>query len=253
MTVETGAGHPGARHPAPGWRVPATPDPTTPAGERACAAGTWHGGRPGLALPGVLAVAPCARAGGGGATRRWGSCPGQGALSPLGTGCATRYMPASGAVSQQHPGVQVELNTVTGVYTEKLLAMLVAGDAPDIFALDRAQLDPFVRQGHHRAVTLVKRDGAKAAGATSCPRSRLNTRIRARLWSSPSASGGRRHLLQQGRADQAGAATAQRRVDVGRSPQHGAAPDPARWGGHDAMGLGWVNLLWRALGLGQWR
>ncbi|MGH2354902.1 MAG: extracellular solute-binding protein, partial [Chloroflexota bacterium] len=47
--------------------------------------------------------------------------------------------------SQQHPGVQVELNTITGAYTEKLLTMLVSGDAPDIFALDRSQLEPFVQ------------------------------------------------------------------------------------------------------------
>ncbi|MBI3973869.1 MAG: sugar ABC transporter substrate-binding protein [Chloroflexi bacterium] len=61
--------------------------------------------------------------------------------------------------SQQHPGVEVELNTVTGVYTEKLLSMLVSGDAPDIFALDRSQLEPFVQQGGIADLTpFVKRD-----------------------------------------------------------------------------------------------
>lgn len=65
--------------------------------------------------------------------------------------------------SQQNPGVQVELNTVTGVYTEKLLSMLIADDAPDIFALDRKQLEPFVQQGSVADLTsYVKRDDRKA-------------------------------------------------------------------------------------------
>jgi multiple sugar transport system substrate-binding protein len=67
--------------------------------------------------------------------------------------------------SAKHPGVKVELMTIpSGVsYLDKLTSMIVANDPPDIFALDRSQLDPFVHQGAMVDLTpLVKRDAAKA-------------------------------------------------------------------------------------------
>ncbi|HEX2034694.1 MAG TPA: sugar ABC transporter substrate-binding protein [Chloroflexota bacterium] len=71
-----------------------------------------------------------------------------------------RYQQVWQEFSQQHQGLKVELTTVTGTYTEKLLSMLVAGDAPDIFALDRSQLEPFLQQGGIADLTpYAKRDG----------------------------------------------------------------------------------------------
>ncbi len=171
MTVETGRGAPWREAPGAGVeRVPARPESDDPGGERGVRRRHLARGASWLALPGVLAVAAC----GAPAAE---APPAAGKLPPA----KVRYLHwdrlrdevYAGVweqFSQQHPGVQVELNTVTGVYTEKLLAMLVAGDAPDIFALDRAQLDPFVRQGGITELSpLVKRDGAKARWSDLLP------------------------------------------------------------------------------------
>ncbi|GEM_PF-1259846 len=70
--------------------------------------------------------------------------------------------------SAAHPGTTVEWFQVSGSYTDKLTAMVAAGDPPTVFALDRSILDPYI-PAVADLTALVARDGAAAAWSDLLP------------------------------------------------------------------------------------